>query len=253
MEWGDYDASNEADITPIHGVQHKYSEIALFLVTDTCASYCRYCFRKRIFAEDNKETSKNIEKGLHYISDHPEISEILVTGGDPLTLSTNRLTIILDQISEIEHIKVVRLGSKTPAFNPWRLTGDLELQECLYDFTQSGKRIYLMTHFDHPRELTDQAIREIQTYIECGVICLNQCPIVRGINDDPKVLKELYEKLHHAGCAPYYLFQGRPTKGNALYRVPIVEAYEIFREAIKKRFWTSQKEHVSSCPIPAAR
>ncbi len=233
VEWGDYDASNEAAITPIHGVQHKYPEIALFLVTDTCASFCRYCFRKRLFTDGNKETSKNIDKGLKYISDHPEISEILITGGDPLTLPTSRLTRMLDQISEIEHVKVIRIGSKTPAFNPWRLSADLNLQESLYNFTQSGKRIYLMAHFDHPRELTDQAVREIQTYIDCGVICLNQCPIVRGINDDPDILKELYQKLHHIGCSPYYLFQGRPTKGNALYRVPIIEAYKIFSEAIK--------------------
>ncbi len=232
-DWGDLDASDEASITQLHGVQHKYPDTALLLVIDTCASFCRYCFRKRLFIGENGEANPNLSRGLEYIKDHTEITNVLLTGGDPLMLPTKRISEILSRIEKYPHVKMVRIGSKMPAFNPWRLSGDEELQDCFRKFTKSGKRLYLMTHFDHPQELTEQAIREINTFIECGVICANQCPMIRGVNDDPFVLRELYKRLTWLGCAPYYLFQGRPTKGNAVYRVPIVETYDIFHEAIK--------------------
>ncbi len=231
---GDMDPSNESAVTPLHGVQHKYPDTALLLVNNTCAAYCRYCFRKRLFAEDNSEVNNDIDIGLAYIKDHPEISEILLTGGDPLLMSTRRISGFLLQISKIPHIKVLRFGSKTPAFNPWRLSGDPELADCLREFALSGKKIHLMTHFDHPRELTSQAVNEIGLYRDCGVIVLNQCPVIRGVNDDPEVLAELFDRLSWAGCAPYYLFVCRPTKGNEMYSVPIVEAHTIFHLARKR-------------------
>jgi len=229
--WGDPDPSDEASITQRQGVQHKYGDTALLLVNNACAGHCRYCFRKRIFDNGNTEANNDLSAGLRYIQEHKGISEILLTGGDPLMLPTRRLSHILFQIRHIPHVKVVRIGSKAPAFNPWRLSEDPELQECLYHFSGSGKKLYLMAHFDHPRELTGQAISELELFQDVGAHCVNQCPIVRGVNDDPVVLRELYERLSWIGVAPYYLFQCRPTRGNAIYSVPLTEAYTIFHEA----------------------
>lgn len=238
--WGGLDASDEASVTRIHGVQHKYPDTALLLVTDSCVSFCRYCFRKRLFKKDNVEARPDISLGLEYVRNHKEITNIIMTGGDPLTLSTRRIKNILAEIREIPHIKIIRIGSKSPAFNPWRLSGDEELQDCFREFSKSGKQIYLMTHFDHTRELTAQAVKEVRKFQELGVICANQCPIIRGVNDSPSVLRDLYLRLSSIGCAPYYLFQGRPTAGNAGCRVPIVETYNIFHAAIKDLHWLAK-------------
>jgi lysine 2,3-aminomutase len=108
------------------------------------------------------------------------------------------------------------------------------LQRLFRRYSTPQRRIYLMTHFDHPRELTEPAVKGIDRLIRCGVICANQCPLTRGINDDPKVLAELYQKLAWIGCPPYYLFQGRPTAGNKPYEVPIVRGWHIFRDALRR-------------------
>lgn len=110
---------------------------------------------------------------------------------------------------------------------------DSELQETLRSFSTSRKRIYLMAHCDHPRELTESAIEGIHAFIRNGVICVNQCPLIKGVNDDPEVLSTMFEKLAQIGCPLYYLFQGRPTAGNEPYELPIVRGWQIFREAIR--------------------
>ena len=232
--WGEYDASDEASNTRIQGLQHKYPETALFLVTDNCTGFCRYCFRKRLFLAQADEVTRDYSAVYSYITAHPEINDVILSGGDPLSMSTRRLGGILKNLAAIPHVKTVRIGSKTPAYNPMRLGGDAELQRILSDFTaHSGKTLYLIAHFDHPRELTDIALEELAMYRDCGLVVLNQCPILRGINDDAATLSELYNKLHAAGVAPYYAFQGRPVRGNEQYLVPITEAYKIFHDAVK--------------------
>ncbi len=233
-EWGRLDASNEAANTVARGVQHKYPDTVLLLCNEVCGAYCRYCFRKRLFMNDNDEVSLDVKAGLQYIADHPEITNILLTGGDPLLLSTPRLTEILHGLREIPHVQIIRIGSKMPAFNPWRVLNDQPLQDAFARYSTPRKRIYMMAHFDHPRELTDPAIECIDRLIRCGVICVNQCPMIRGINDDPEVLSDLFRALSWIGCTPYYLFQGRPTAGNEPYNVPIVRGWHIFREALRR-------------------
>lgn len=233
-EWGKLDASNEAAVTVAPGVQHKYFDTMLLLCNEVCGAYCRYCFRKRLFMNDNDETSKDISSGLEYLRNHPEINNVLLTGGDPLLLSTRRLTEIFDELRKIEHVKIIRLGSKMPAFDPFRILKDGPLQEAFRKYSTPTQRIYLMAHFDHPNELTEQAIAGIDCCIRNGVICINQCPLIKGINDDPDVLADMYGKLSYIGCPPYYLFQGRPTEGNAPYEVPMVEGWNIFNKAITK-------------------
>ena len=219
-DWGRLDASNEQAVTVDHGVQHKYDDTVLLLCNEVCGAYCRYCFRKRLFMNDNDEVTNDVSARIEYIRNHPQVSNVLLTGGDPLLMSTRRLSEIISAIREIEHVKIIRLGSKIPAFDPFRILNDPELQDLLRTHSTREKRIYLMAHFDHPRELTDVAKEGLAKYIECGVICVNQCPLIRGINDNADVLAEMWSTLSHIGVPPYYLFQGRPTAGNEPYEVP---------------------------------
>ncbi len=233
-DWGKLDASNEASVTVTKGVQHKYRDTVLLLCNEVCGAYCRYCFRKRLFMDDNEEVSNDVSEGIEYIRNHPYVRTVLLTGGDPLLMSTRRIVEILEALRGIDHVRIIRIGSKMPAFDPWRLTRDQDLQAALRKFSTPEKRIYLMAHFDHPRELTDAAVAGIDCFIRNGVICVNQCPIIKGVNDAPEVLSELYRKLSYIGCTPYYLFQGRPTEGNEPYELPIVRGWQIFSEALRR-------------------
>jgi KamA family protein len=231
-EWGRLDASNEASVTVEPGVQHKYEDTALLLCNEVCGAYCRYCFRKRLFMNDNEEVSKDVSAGVAYIREHPEISNVLLTGGDPLIMGTRRLREIIGQLREIDHVKIIRIGTKMPAFNPYRVLDDPELHAMFREFSTPERRIYAMCHFDHPRELTPAAREGIAMLLACGVICVNQCPMIRGINDSVEVLTEMFATLSHIGCPQYYLFQGRPTAGNQPYEVPIVEAWQKFSRSV---------------------
>ncbi|MEE8169498.1 MAG: radical SAM protein [Phycisphaerae bacterium] len=232
-DWGRLDASNEAAVTVERGVQHKYPHTVLLLCNEVCGAYCRYCFRKRLFMDENDEVTNDVSAGIQYIAEHPNVTNVLLTGGDPLLMSTRRLVEIFEALRAIEHVRIIRIGSKMPAFDPWRILNDDALQAAFRKFSEPRRRIYLIAHFDHPRELTDPAVAGIDTCIRNGVICVNQCPLIKGINDDPAVLSELYRELSWIGCPPYYLFQGRPTAGNEPYEVPIVRGWHIFREALR--------------------
>ena len=232
-DYGALDASDEEANTVARGVQHKYTDTALLLCNEVCGAYCRYCFRKRLFMNDNDEATNDVADGVAYIAAHSEITNVLLTGGDPLLMSTRRLAEIIGQLALIDHVRIIRIGSKMPAFDPWRLRRDAELQALLSKHSRGRRRIYLMAHFDHPRELTAEALAELQVFADCGVTTVNQCPLIRGINDDAEVLGELYDRLSWAGCPPYYLFQGRPTAGNAPYEVPLVEGWRIFQAALR--------------------
>ena len=233
-DWGKLDASNEEAVTIARGLQHKYPDTAILLCNEVCGAYCRYCFRKRLFMNDNDEVTNDLSAGLTYIADNPGIRNVLLTGGDPLLMSTRRLRETLQALRQIPHVEIIRIGSKIPAFDPWRLLRDLELQETFREFSTPRQRIYLMAHFDHPRELTSVAIEGIDCFIRCGVICVNQCPLIKGINDDAEVLTTMFRRLSYIGCQPYYLFQGRPTAGNEPFKVPIVRGWEIFNEAMRR-------------------
>lgn len=232
-DWGTLDASNEAANTVMRGVQHKYPDTALLLCNEVCGAYCRYCFRKRLFMNDNDEASKDLSEGIAYIAAHAEITNVLLTGGDPLLLSTRRLTEIIAALRAIPHVQIIRIGSKMTAFNPFRVLDDPALIEMFEKYSTARKRIYVMNHFDHPRELTDEAVACLDKMIRAGAIMVNQCPLIAGINDDPMVLSDMFRQLSWIGSPQYYVFQGRPTAGNDPYKVPIVRGWEIFREALR--------------------
>lgn len=233
-EWGDLDACNESSITVRQGVQHKYASTVLLLVNEVCGSFCRYCFRKRIFMNGNDEATYDIDEGIEYIREHKEANNVLLTGGDPMVLPTHRLRKIISALREIEHVRIIRIGTKMPAFYPYRFINDPELMELFREYSLPDRRIYLVCHFDHPNELTPECHEGIRMVQEAGVICVNQNPIIRGVSDKPSVMTELWNELSYMGVPQYYVFQGRPTAGNEPFEIPIVEAYFKIEEAKRK-------------------
>lgn len=229
--WDALDVSLEEDYTVAPGTQHKYRDTAVLLINDVCGAYCRFCFRKRLFMNDNDEVVRDVSEGLEYIRAHPEIDNVLVTGGDPLLLSTRKLENIFQQIRQIDHVRIIRIGSKMVAFNPFRILDDPSLPEMLSRHSSSRRRIYLMAHFNHPRELTDEAVEAVDVLQKVGVVMENQTPLIQGVNDDPEVLADLFNKLSYIGVPPYYLLQCRPTAGNFTFSVPIERGMEIFDQA----------------------
>ena len=230
-KWGAKDPSYEKSYTVAPGLQHKYTQTALFLIGPTCFGYCRFCFRKRLFMDDDNEILIDVEPALDYIREHNEIQNVLLTGGDPLTLSTKRLKDILIKLSDIEHLINIRIGTKAPAFYPFRISKDEELLEVLKQTNKKGKRVHIVAQFDHGNEITPQARKAINKLMETGCVMLTQMPLLRGINDSPEALSELWNKAVNAGLTPYYVFQCRPTTGNKPYAVPIEEGYKIFEQA----------------------
>ena len=233
-EYGRWDASDENTNYVVPGCQHKYTTTALLIVSEVCGAYCRYCFRKRLFRNDVKEALLDVSPGLEYIRQHPEINNVLLTGGDPLMLGTRRLKSIIESLREIEHVKIIRLGSKLPVFNPMRIYEDEELLKVIKEKSTTENRIYVMAHINHPREITAEARRAFQALHEAGAIVVNQTPVLRGINDDPDVLAELLDNLSWAGVTPYYFFVNRPVAGNNDFVLSLKEVYDIVEKAKAK-------------------
>ena len=229
--WGDIDPSNEEAYTVMPGVEHKYGSTILLLVSNVCEGICRYCFRKRVFFGSRQECLQDTDAMLEYVRSHPEATNILLTGGDPLCLDTEYLESIIAPLREIEHVRIIRIGTKVPVFNPFRIIDDPKLLAMIDKYSLPRKKIYIMTHFSHPREVTDVAAKALTLLQNSGAMVTNQCPLIRGVNDDPQVLAELFHEVAYAGAIPYYLFQCRPAVGNKAYTVPIETGYTICEQA----------------------
>ena len=230
-EWGRLDPSNEKTYTIIPGLEHKYNSTAVFLVSNVCDGICRFCFRKRVFIEPQSDYLRDLPAALQYVKEHREVTNVLLTGGDPLVLTTSKLESIIQQLREIEHVQIIRIGTKIPAFNPYRVTEDQALLEMIEKYSTGWKKIYVMTHFVHPKELTDIAIKAVHLLQKAGAMLSNQTPLIRGLNDDPEVMAALLRQLSFIGATPYYIFQCRPAVGNKAYTVPIEQGYEIVEQA----------------------
>ena len=230
-EWGDLDPSGERNYTILPGLEHKYNSTALLLVSNLCGGICRYCFRKRVFLNKKQDILSDLTAALRYLTEHREITNVLLTGGDPLALSTKKLQKIIHPLLSIPPLKIIRIGSKMPAFNPYRILHDPSLLQLMHTCAAAEKQLYLIVHFNHPRELTDLACDALKTVRRTGAVVANQTPIIRGINDKPDTLAELFRKLSFIGVPPYYVFQCRPASGNKSYTLPIEEAYQIFAQA----------------------
>jgi KamA family protein len=228
---GSLDPSSEKDYTRLPGLQHKYAQTGLLLLSDVCGGICRFCFRKRLFINRGRETVKDVSEGIEYIRCHPEITNVLLTGGDPLSLETRRLEAVLRELREIEHVGIIRIGSKIPAYNPCRILDDQDLRYILHRYSTPEKRIYLMAHFNHPRELTEVSLKAIGELQKAGVVVVNQTPILDEVNNTPETLTRLFRRLSFAGISPYYVFQCRPSLGNRFFQVPVERSYQVIQQA----------------------
>jgi KamA family protein len=232
---GSLDVGGEAENTQDEGVQMKYPSTALLLPIHACFAYCRFCFRKRLFDPTvrGEEIVKNLEDALSFVKAHPSIDNILLTGGDPLLIPTEHLRKFLTEIRKIDHVKIIRFGSRGLAFLPSRITTDPALLELLKEVSTPERRVYIVNHFNHPRELTSEVTEAADMLLRAGVILANQAVMLRGVNDSPKTLRLLFNKLAAWGIAPYYMFQCKFIAGSSHFRVPLHETCRIFNEATR--------------------
>ena len=239
---GYYDTSGECENTKMPGIQHKYSETALILATNQCATYCRHCFRKRLVGLPTEETLKRFEDAAGYITKHPEINNVLISGGDPLTLPNTIIERFLKLLTRIPHINFIRFGSRVPVTLPSRLE-DRKLLNIFKKHSRSDKRLYVVTQFNHPKEINPSSIKAVNNLINAGVILNNQTVLLKQVNDTPDTLAKLMNRLASIGVIPYYVFQCRPLERvKHHFQVPLCEGVRIVEEAkarcngLSKRF-----------------
>lgn len=232
--------NNEA----LPGVQHKYRETVLFFPSQgqTCHSYCSFCFRWAQFigSKEMRFSSNETARLHHYLRSHIDVSDLLVTGGDPMVMKTSHLKDYLLPLidKEFEHIQNIRIGTKAISFWPHRFVSDKdadELLDVLRRLVTAGKHVAIMTHFNHWREMeTPMAIEAIRRLRSTGAVLRSQSPLVKNINDDPDVWAKMWQMQTRLGIVPYYMFVERDTGAKNYFEVPLYRAWEIYREAIKK-------------------
>lgn len=232
---GTYDTSGEAKSTKAHGLQHKYGETALILATNVCAAYCRFCFRKRLVGLPNKEILARFKDAIPYIRAHKEINNVLISGGDPLTLPTALIEKFLQELTKIKHLDFIRIGSRVPVAFPDRILMDRSLPAMLKRHTAKDKRLYIVTHFNHPNEITDKSTDAIDRLINANIIVNNQTVLMKGVNDNSDTLAALMKKLVSIGANPYYVFQCRPvSRVKTHFQVPFARGIKAVEGAKKK-------------------
>jgi lysine 2,3-aminomutase len=230
---GAYDTSGERENTKMPGLQHKYSQTALILATNRCAAYCRHCFRKRMVGLPTGEILKRFSESVKYVKKHEEINNVLVSGGDPFVLPTKVIKKFLEKLSTISHLDFIRFGTKVPVTFPNRILKDKELLNALKK-SSLKKRIYVVTHFNHPREITKKSTAAVDSLIRSGIIINNQTVLLKGVNDNPETLANLQNKLVSIGVNPYYVFQCRPVKRvKHNFQVPLYKGCEVVENAKK--------------------
>ncbi len=216
------DPLEEAMDSPVPNLVHRYPDRALFITTTTCASYCRHCTRKRMAgAREGVVSLKRVQKTVEYLCAHPEISDVVVSGGDPLTMATEILDGILAELRKVPSVQVIRIGTRTPVVLPQRITAELT------DMLRKHHPLWINTHFNHPQELTPESARACAMLADAGIPLGNQSVLLRGINDDPKTMVELCRGLVRMRVRPYYLYQCDLVRGVEHFRTPISRGIEI--------------------------
>ncbi|MDD3947295.1 MAG: KamA family radical SAM protein [Clostridia bacterium] len=224
---GKSDTSGEQSNTVSDGIQHKYDNTVLLLSTNVCAMYCRHCFRKRMVGNSEKEVLNFVDQAVDYIKAHPEVDNVLITGGDALMNSNKVIEKYLRLLCEVPHIKFVRFGTRTPVVFPNRILKDNELIKLLAKYTKR-KAIYIVTQFNHPAEITPESMEACETFRKNGIPVLNQAVLLAGINDNSATLINLFNNLVAHGITPYYLFQCRPVKGvKGYFSIPLLKAVDV--------------------------
>lgn len=230
------DPLGEVDKSPVSCLVHRYPDRTLLLVTGKCFMYCRHCTRKRLWNKQcNVTPLPIIQKAVDYIRANKTIREVIVSGGDPFTLATERLDYILDLLSKIPHIEIIRIGTRTPVVFPARI--DASLCKTLERYTN----LWINVQFNHPREVTKSAEEACRKLQKSGIPISNQSVLLKGINDDPAVMTELCHKLQAIRVRPYYLFQCDPVVGASHFRTSIYKGVEIIE---------AMRGHTSGMCIP---
>jgi lysine 2,3-aminomutase len=219
-----HDPLGEKANSPVPRIIHRYSDRVLLLVTDVCSVYCRYCTRKHFTGQDQAFIKESeLISALNYIRTRPGIREVILSGGDPLTLSDSRLESILAELRQIKHVEIIRLGTRMPVVCPQRI------DESLVKLLRQMKPVYVMTHFNHPREVTEEAAIALELFVDHGIPVLNQMVLLNGVNNHPAIVQALSRRLLYLRVKPYYMFQCDPSLGTDHLRTSVEESMQIQR------------------------
>jgi len=219
------DALGERKHSPRDRLIHRYPDRVLFLVTDQCSLYCRYCLRKHFTGQDQAFVGSNeYEAALKYLHGASGVREVILSGGDPLTLSDGRLERLLFDLRAIDHIEIIRIGSRMSVVCPMRITEDLA------KLLRRFKPVFFMTHFNHPRELSEEAAIALERLVDHGVPVLNQMVLLNGINNHAALVQALSRRLLFLRVKPYYMFQCDPSEGSEHFRTSVEDSLGIQRE-----------------------
>jgi lysine 2,3-aminomutase len=232
------DPLEEDKDAPVPGITHRYPDRVLMVTTHVCTMYCRFCTRKRATMVRGgwDAISRDDERMIDYIRSHPEIRDVVVSGGDPLTLPNNKLKYFLHSLRDIEHVDVIRIGTRVPTTLPQKLF-DSEL----VDILASAEKVWIQTHFNHPREITPEVARVCKTLLQAGMPLNNHAVLLRGVNDDLETMRRLMRALLRVKIRPYYLFHCDPVTGAGHFRTSVWKGLEIME---------GLRGHMSGLAIP---
>jgi lysine 2,3-aminomutase len=213
--------------SPVQGITHRYPDRVLFHVSNVCSMYCRHCTRKRkVGDKDSIPGKKEILKGIEYIKNTPQVRDVLLSGGDPLMLSDEYLEWILKKLAKIKHVEIIRIGTRMPVVLPYRIT------DKLVKMLKKYQPLWINTHFNHPREITDSSKEALRKLADGGFPLGNQTVLLAGINDCPRVMRRLVHKLVQNRVRPYYIYQCDLSKGLSHLRTPVGKGIEIIESLI---------------------
>jgi lysine 2,3-aminomutase len=217
------DSLDEHGSSPVPGIVHRYPDRALFLVTQFCSAYCRYCTRSHSVGKLSHTSRFQWENALQYIASHPEIRDVVVSGGDPLTLSDQKLDFLLSELRKIEHVEIIRIGTKVPVVLPQRITPSL------VSILRKYHPLWMSIHFSHPDELTPETAEACTMLADAGIPLGSQTVLLQGINDDPLVMRTLMQQLMKIRVRPYYLYQCDLVPGSGHFRTPVSKGIDIIK------------------------
>ena len=242
----DADPVGDNSHMPVDGIVHRYPDRVLLKVTHTCAVYCRFCFRREMVGPTGEVPAlspRALDAAIAYIAGHPEIWEVILTGGDPLVLSPRRLADILGRLGKIEHVKVLRIHTRVPAVDPAAVTQDL-----VSALKVPGKAVYVALHANHASELTPAARAACARLVDAGIPMVGQTVLLKGVNDDPAVLEALLRAMVETRIKPYYLHHGDLARGTSHLRTTLAEGQAIMRQLRGRLSGLAQPTYVLDIP-----
>jgi len=210
-------------------IARQYHDRVAFTVTDICANYCRHCFRKEVVVDRDLKLRMDVDEGLKWISEHEEIRDVLISGGDPFILSDEKIEYLIRKLREIDHLEMIRFGTRTPIVLPQRITSGLK--KVLGSFHRIP--IWINTQCNHPKEITETTARAVYDLLGCGVNVGNQAVLLKGINDDKSTFRSLHQRLLSVRIRPYYVFYCEPAPGIDHFRTPVEKGAELIRDALR--------------------